>query len=166
MNGKVYKLKHVVAFEGWWFDEKVPTVIISEKPLNFAKVKAAINKDFDAQELALLSQRIGRYLKVTVSDENNPSLSGWADNLSFSTSGKKGSRVQVSGGRVLGKVGMGESRKNSVLGRTNSTPNSTWRFLQRNNTSRINQSGFEGVSIRRVTPSHASKRSWSFRCRR
>ena len=112
MNGKVHQLKHIVAFQGWWFDEKVPTVIISERPLNFASVKAAINKDFDAQELALLRQRMGRYLKITVSDEENPSLSGWADNLSFSASGSNGeSEVQVSEKRISGKVGMAKAEK-------------------------------------------------------
>ena len=111
MNGKVHQLKHVVAFEGWWFDEKVPTVIISEKPLNLANVKAAINQDFDAQELALLNQRIGRYLKITVTDDKNPSLSGWADNLSFSASGSDGSQVQVSEGRIHGNVGMAKAEK-------------------------------------------------------
>lgn len=111
MNGKVHQLKHVIAFDGWWFDEKVPTVIISEKPLDFSKVKAAVNRDFDAQELALLKQRIGRYLKIVATDEKNPSLSGWADNLSFSTSGKDGSRVQVSETRVSGKVGLAKPKK-------------------------------------------------------
>ena len=111
MNGKVHQLDHVVAFEGWWFDEKVPTVIISERPLKLANVKAAINKDFDAQERALLSQRIGRYLKITVTDEKNPSLSGWADNLSFSASSQAGSQVQISDRRIQGKVGIPTAEK-------------------------------------------------------
>ncbi len=104
VNSKTYNFKHAVAFQGYWFDEKVPTVLFSEKPIPLDRLKAALRKGFDGQEMFTL--RLGRHLIIRHTSADKPTVGGWADNLSLGGSSDLESEIRVDEGRIRGKVAM------------------------------------------------------------
>ena len=106
VNKKTYKLKHAVAFQGHWFDERVPTVLFCEKPIPLEKLKAAVKKGFDEQEMLLLS--LGRFLVVRFESPEEPTVSGWADNLSLGSTHALTSKASIKDQRIRGTIAMPE----------------------------------------------------------
>jgi hypothetical protein len=97
---KTFWLKHAIAFEGNWFDDKVPFVISPEKPVSERDLQAAVEKGFDAQGLFFME--MGRHLCVQCGDTT--SISGWAENLSFGSTDDLVADVKVENDRIKGTL--------------------------------------------------------------
>ena len=104
VNKKTYPLKHAVAFQGYWFDEKVPMLLFCEKPIPLDKLKAAVKNGFDKQEMFML--RLGRYLLIRFTSADTPTISGWADNLSLGSTSDLKSDTKIKDNHIQGTVAM------------------------------------------------------------
>jgi hypothetical protein len=99
-GNKTYKLSNVVAYEMNQFDKPMTTVVLSEKPLNLAKLKAALGKKSADDYFEFMPQ-----VKLVIDAEDNiGSMHLWADNSSISGSGSSdlAGDIAIEDGRARG----------------------------------------------------------------
>jgi hypothetical protein len=102
LGNKTYKLAHVVAYEMMQFDKPMTTVVLSEKPLNLAKLKAALGKKAADDYFEFTPQ-----VKFVIDSEDNvSSMHFWADNTSVSGNSDLTGDVVIEDGRARGTVKM------------------------------------------------------------
>lgn len=83
--GKVYSLAHVTVYEKQQFDDTVTAVLLTERPINLAKLKASLSQPGRSDDAF---NEFQPQIKLTFNDrEHLQGLSIWADNLSISVSG-------------------------------------------------------------------------------
>jgi hypothetical protein len=102
IGNKTYRLSSVVAYEMKQFDKLMTTVVLSEKPLNLAKLKAALGKKSADQYFEFTAQ-----VKLLIdADDNIGSMQLWADNASISGSGNSdvAGNIVIEDGRARGTV--------------------------------------------------------------
>ena len=100
-----WKLAHVVAYEVRQFDEIVTKVLVSEKPINMAKLKASLAKDGTDNGIFELQPNI------TLDIDDNDSLnrvSIWVDGASVSSNADLDGDVVINDGRVRGTAKLSE----------------------------------------------------------
>jgi hypothetical protein len=98
LGNKTYKLSHVVAYEMKQFDTPMTTVVLSERPLNLTKLKAALGKKSADDYFEFIPQ-----VKFVIDGEDNlNSMHIWADNASLSGNSDLAGDVVIEGGRVRG----------------------------------------------------------------
>jgi hypothetical protein len=98
IGNKTYKLSNAVAYQTKQFDEPVTMIVLSEKPLNAAKIKAAVGKKSLEDYFEFVPQ-----VKLVIDDEDKVrSLSIWADNTSISGNESLAADVVVEDGRARG----------------------------------------------------------------
>lgn len=103
-GGKTYKLPSVVAYEMKQFDKPMTTVVLSEKPLNSAKLNAALGKKSADDYFEFTPQ-----VKLVIDAEDNiGSMHLWADNASISGSGNSdvAGDIVIEDGRARGTAKM------------------------------------------------------------
>lgn len=104
IGNKTYKLSSVVAFEMKQFDKPMTTVVLSEKPLNLTKLKAALGKKSADDYFEFIPQ-----VKLVIDSEDNiGSMQLWADNSSISCSGSSdvAGDIVIEDGRARGTAKM------------------------------------------------------------
>jgi hypothetical protein len=83
IGNRTYNLPSVVAYEMKQFDKPMTAVVLSEKPLNLANLKAALGKKAADEYFEFTAQ-----VKLLIdADDNISSMQLWADNTSISGSG-------------------------------------------------------------------------------
>src|SRR5262249_32917490 len=93
-----YRLPSVVAYAMEQFDKPMTTVVISEKPLNLAKLKASL-----AQKSADEFFEFTPQVKLLIDAEDNiSSMQLWADNTSISGNGDLAGDIVIEDGRARG----------------------------------------------------------------
>lgn len=98
IGNTTWKLPHVTAFEMEQFDKPMTTVVLSEKPLDLAKLKAALGKKSADDYFEFIPQ-----VKLVIdSQEVIRSMHLWADNASISGSGDMAGDVVIEDGRARG----------------------------------------------------------------
>ena len=96
IGNKTYKLENVVGYEMKRFDEPATTVVLSEKPLNMAKLKAALGKKAADDYFEFTPQ-----VQLIIDAEDNlSSVSIWADNVSISGNGSLDGDIVIEDGRA------------------------------------------------------------------
>jgi hypothetical protein len=100
IGNQTYKLNNAVAYQMKQFDEPMTSVVLSEKPLNMAKLKAAMGKKAADDYFEFIPQV---RLLIDAAD-NVSSISIWADNTSISTNGKLAGDIVIEDGRARGTV--------------------------------------------------------------
>jgi hypothetical protein len=102
LGNKTYRLPSVVAYEMKQFDKPMTTVVLSEKPLNLAKVKAALGKKSADDYFEFVPQ-----VKLVIdADDHISSMQLWADNSSISGSGDLAGDIAIEDGRARGTAKM------------------------------------------------------------
>ncbi|MCY2962599.1 MAG: hypothetical protein NT069_02930, partial [Planctomycetota bacterium] len=83
IGDKTYKLPNAVAYEMKQFDKPMTTIVLSEQPLNLAKLKGALGKKSADEYFEFTPQ-----VKLLIDAEDNiHSMQLWADNSSIGGSG-------------------------------------------------------------------------------
>lgn len=101
---KNYKLPNVVAYEMKLFDEPMKTVVLSEKPLNISKLKAALGKKSADDYFEFIAQ-----VKLVIDAEDKiQSMQIWAENTSISGNDKIVGDVVIEDGRARGTAKLAE----------------------------------------------------------
>ncbi len=101
---KTYKLPNVVAYEMKQSDEPMTTIVFSERALNLAKVKAALDKKGADEYFEFIAQV---KLVVDAADKID-SIQIWADNTSISGNEKIIGDVVIEDGRARGTANLAE----------------------------------------------------------
>lgn len=98
LGNKTYKLPNVVAYEMKHFDDPVTAIVLSEKPLNMDKLKAAVGKKSIDDYFEFTPQ-----VKLIVDAEDNlNSIFIWADNVSVGGNDDLAGDVVIEDGRARG----------------------------------------------------------------
>ena len=100
-----WKLAHVVAYEVKQFDEIVTKVLVSEKPINMAKLKASLAKDGTDDGIIELQPNVDLII------DDNDSLqrvSIWVDGASVSSNADLEGDITIADGRVRGTAKLSE----------------------------------------------------------
>lgn len=98
IGNKTYKLPNVVAYETKQFDKPMTTIVLSERPLNLTKLKAALGKKSADDYFEFIPQ-----VKFEIDAEDNvSSMHLWADNASLGGNSDLAGDVVIEGGRVRG----------------------------------------------------------------
>ncbi len=98
IGNKTYKLPNVVAYETNQFDKPMTTVVLSERPLNLTKLKAALGRKSSDDYFEFIPQ-----VKFEIDAEDNvSSMHLWADNASLGGNSDLAGDVVIEGGRVRG----------------------------------------------------------------
>jgi hypothetical protein len=98
LGNKTYKMSNVVAYEMKQFDEPVTAVVLSEKPLNMTKLKAALGKKSIDDYFEFVPQ-----IKLVVDSSDKVSgMSIWVDNTSISGTADLDGDVVIEDGRARG----------------------------------------------------------------
>lgn len=100
-----WKLAHVVAYESKQFDEIVTKVMVSEKPINMAKLKASLAEDGTDNGIFELQPH------VTLEIDDNDSLQRvaiWVDGASVSSNADLEDDITIADGRVRGTAKLTE----------------------------------------------------------
>jgi|GEM_PF-1000369 len=99
IGGKSYKLSNVVAYEMKRFDDKpVTAIVLSEKPLNMTKLKAAAGTKGIDDYFEFTPQ-----VKLVVdADDNVSDMNLWADNVTVGGNEHLAAEVVIEGGRARG----------------------------------------------------------------
>jgi hypothetical protein len=103
-GNRTYKLPSAVAWEMKQFDKPMTTVVLSEKPLNLPKLKAALGKKSADDYFEFIPQ-----VKLLIDAEDNiSSMQLWADNASISGSGNSdlAGSIVIEDGRARGTAKM------------------------------------------------------------
>lgn len=104
IGNKTYKLANVVSYEMKRFDESMTTVVLSDKPLNMAKLTAALGKKAADDYFEFIPQ-----IKLLIDAEDNlSSVSIWADNTSISSNSNLEADIVIEDGRTRGNARMTE----------------------------------------------------------
>lgn len=105
LDGKTYKLEHVVVYETKAFDEDAIAVLLSDKSISIEKVKKSLADGKGSDDSLFLFQP---HVKVTFTPAGEAQYcNAWADNFSLSVSGTKLSgEFQIKDGRVTGKTAL------------------------------------------------------------
>lgn len=104
IGDRTYKLPNVVAYEMKQFDERMKTIVLSEKPLSLSKLKAALGKKSADDYFEFIPQ-----VKLLVNSEDIiHSMSIWADNTSISGNEKVVGDVVIEDGRARGTAKLAE----------------------------------------------------------
>lgn len=107
IGSKTYKLPNVVCYRMKFFDEPMTTVVLSQKPLDMSKLKAALGKDAADDYFEFTPQ-----IKLVIdADDNVSSLSIWADNISIGSNSDMESDVVIEDGRARGTATMSQPRE-------------------------------------------------------
>lgn len=102
IGDRIYKLSSAVAYEMKQFDEPVTTIVLSEKPLNVARLKAALGKKSADEYFEFVPQ-----VKLLIdADDNISSMQLWADNTSISGNGDLAGDIVIEDGRARGTARM------------------------------------------------------------
>ncbi|MCA9137049.1 MAG: hypothetical protein KDB00_09825 [Planctomycetales bacterium] len=102
IGGKKYNLSNVVAYEMKLFDEPMTTIVLSEKPLDLAKLTSALGKKAADDYFEFTPQ-----VKLLVdADDNLNSVSIWADNISIAGNSKYENEIVIEDGRARGTAAM------------------------------------------------------------
>lgn len=104
IGNKIYALANAVAFEMKRFDEPMTTVVLSEKPLDMTKLKAALGKKAADSYFEFIPQV---QLLVDADDKLN-SISIWADNVSISGNSDLSGDIVIEDDRARGTARMTE----------------------------------------------------------
>ena len=97
-GNKTYQLPNVVAYAMNQFDKPMTTVVLSEKPLNLAKLQAALGKKSADDYFEFTAQ-----VKLVIDSQGNiSSMHLWADNSSVSDSGDLAGDIVIEDGRARG----------------------------------------------------------------
>ena len=100
-----WKLAHVVAYEVKQFDEIVTRVLVSEKPINMAKLKASLAEDGTDNGIFELQPNVN----LTIDDNDSlERVSIWVDGASVSSNADLEGDITVANGRVRGTAKMSE----------------------------------------------------------
>ena len=100
-----WKLAHVVAYEAKQFDEIVTRVLVSEKPINMAKLKASLAEDGTDNGIFELQPNVN----LTIDDNDSlERVSIWVDGASVSSNADLEGDITVANGRVRGTAKMSE----------------------------------------------------------
>ena len=99
-NGNV---AHVVAYEAKQFDEIVTKVLVSEKPINMAKLKASLADDGTDNGIFELQPNINLVIDDNDSLER---VSIWVDGASVSSNADLEDDITIANGRVRGTAKM------------------------------------------------------------
>jgi hypothetical protein len=100
-----WKLAHVVAYEVKQFDEIVTKVLLSEKPINMAKLKASLLEDGTDNGIFELQPNIN----LTIDDNDSLNrVSIWVDGASVSSNADLDGDVIINDGRVRGTAKLSE----------------------------------------------------------
>jgi len=95
---KTYKLSSAVAYQTKQFDDPVTVIVLSEKPLKLAKIKAALGKKSLEDYFEYVPQ-----VKLTIDAEDKvQSLFLWADSTSISGNENLAGDVVIEDGRARG----------------------------------------------------------------
>jgi len=93
-----YNLANVVGYRMKRSDEPMTTIVLSEKPLNMTKLKAALGKEAADNYFEFIPQ-----VALTIdADDNATSLSIWADNVSISGNDNLDGDIVIEDGRARG----------------------------------------------------------------
>ena len=104
IGNKTYSLANVVAYEMKRFDDSMTTVVLSEKPLDMAKLKAALGKKAADSYFEFIPQ-----VQLLIDAEDNlNSVSIWADNVSISGNSSLEGDIVIEDGRARGTARMTE----------------------------------------------------------
>jgi hypothetical protein len=105
VDGKDYKLQHVVVYETKFFDDKAISVLLCEKPIPIEKLKEELKKGSDDSffifepEVKLTFDPSGKLLGIFLwADNNSISVGGTMDNAKIDAS--------FNGGKAKGKVAL------------------------------------------------------------
>jgi hypothetical protein len=98
-----WKLAHVVAYEAKQFDEIVTKVLVSEKPINMAKLKASLADDGTDNGIFELQPNINLVIDDNDSLER---VSIWVDGASVSSNADLEDDITIANGRVRGTAKM------------------------------------------------------------
>jgi hypothetical protein len=104
IGNRSYKLSSAVAYPTKQFDDPVTAIVISERPLNLARIKAALGKKSIEDYFEFVPQ-----VKLVVDAEDKVrSQFIWADNTSLSGNDDLAGEVVIEDGRARGSVKMAE----------------------------------------------------------
>jgi hypothetical protein len=109
IGGKAYTLAHVTVYETQQFDKTVTAVLLTERPINLAKLKASLAKPERNDDSF---NEFQPQMKLVFDDrERLQGLSFWADGLSVSASGAEHIKASamIEDGRVRGTAKTTES---------------------------------------------------------
>lgn len=105
VSDKPIKLGNVVAYEVKLFDEIQTAIFFTEKPINMAKLKAALAKDGSDSGLFEPHAQV----KILIDRDDKPSsMNLWHDNASMSSNADLTGDVVVEDGRARGTVKLGK----------------------------------------------------------
>lgn len=95
---ETYKLANVVGYKMKLFDEPMTKIVLSEKPLNMKKLKAALGKEAIDNYFEFTPQ-----VQLTIdADDDVKSLFIWADNVSLSGNDNLDGDIVIEDGRARG----------------------------------------------------------------
>lgn len=98
IGNKTYKLANVVGYEMKLFDDPMTAIVLSEKPLNMPKLKAAVGRKAADDYFEFTPQ-----VKLLIdADDNVTSVSIWADNMSVGSNDSLDSNIVIEDGRARG----------------------------------------------------------------
>lgn len=104
IGDKTYQLPNVVTYEMKESDKPVTAVVLSEKPLNLAKLKAALGKKSIENYFEFIPQ-----VKLIVdANDQVTSMAIWADNFSMNSNQNLSGDVVIEDGRARGTAKMTE----------------------------------------------------------
>lgn len=105
VDDKPIKLANVVAYEVKVFDEKRTAIFFTEKPINMAKLKAALAKEGTDDGLFEAQSQV----KVVIDKDDKPSMmSLWHDGASLNSNADLAGDVIIEDGRARGTVKLGK----------------------------------------------------------
>ncbi|HTN00990.1 MAG TPA: hypothetical protein VL132_03885 [Planctomycetaceae bacterium] len=105
LDGKTYKLEHVLIYETKAFDEEAIAVLLSEKAIPIDKLKKSLTEGNGSDDSLFLFQP---HVKVTFTPGGKSQFcNAWADNFSLSVSGTKlTGEFEIKEGRITGKTAL------------------------------------------------------------
>lgn len=105
LDGKTYKLEHVLIYETKAFDEEAIAVLLSDKAIPVDKLKKSLTEGNGSDDSLFLFQP---HVKVTFTPAGKPQFcNAWADNYSLSVSGTKlTGAFEIKEGRITGKTAL------------------------------------------------------------
>jgi hypothetical protein len=105
LGNRTYRLTSAVAYPTKQFDEPVTAIVLSERPLNVARIKAAMGK----KSIEDYFEFVPQVRLIVDADDKVRSQFIWADNTSLSGNESLAGDVAIEAGRARGSVKMAEA---------------------------------------------------------
>ena len=104
IGSNTYTLANAVAYEMKFFGDPMTTIVLSQRPFNMSKLKAALGK----QAIDHYSEFTPHVKLLVDADDNVSSVSIWADNISVGGNQNLQSDIVIEDGRARGTARMTE----------------------------------------------------------